>query len=1513
MKKVLFLLSFLCLFAAGMSASELNIYASGLRVNSVNAETNEVTIDYFLNAPATALEFQLLNASTGAIVKTVAITGSGNLAKGSHSGVSLDLSDAVGGTYKWALKATADANAALTQIIDGTAAQYFMYSPRGIAVNNFPETDNFGYVYVSNAVAKSGSQTKGIFVYNNALQLQNTSGTGYKDASWSTDNAGGTASNNCLATPYRVCVGEDGNVYVSCTIADNEGVWMMDCSGETPSFSQIITTNLYGIYVTGKGSDRVLYGINSSLKLMQYPFGNTIPYTTAGTEKYSSSAMTTKPTSIAPDPYGGWWIGQYRYTDADATPIFFHISATGAKDCSSYNKGTTLSNTQRGTLGVNKDATLLATYTAKQVKVFSVSYTDGVPSVTYQWTTGDIGNNIDGIAFDYANNLYITSSSPEKVFVYSTPKASNICTTPAASTRTITLSTLISVTPVSSVSLDQTSKTVKVGDTFTLTPTVLPADATDKTYSWSTTNAGVATIADGVVTAVGVGSADITVTTTDGSKTATCAVTVEAPDPLAGSYKIGGAEADFATLYNAVNYLNNWGISGNTTFLICGNLTETHNIGLVNTSAYTITIKPDADADRIISFTQVDDNDGPSGAFVIGSNAANIGWAGTATRNIVIDGLASAEATHNMTIKTPSGFGATAGPIVIYGSVTNTTIRNCRIINEISPTAMCITLRNNQPTGSASTSDDYPNGVIIENNYIATPNAGNGQGIYINGSKATTTGPSNTVIRNNEINASSRGIFLYGMNNITIDNNTFRMNSASGYDCAAIYGLTSAGNINIRNNQILSLTSNNTSETTAHGLNGIIAGSGGNWLIENNLITGFDATSDGRKGHLIGIKTGGTPSSIKILHNTFYMPAFNHTMTSTLLSAKPVTLLYIAGGTPIVKNNIFISQETSCVNSLIRGALNANCTSNVFYSAGGNGVIVDGANACANWDELCSKYSAQALTSTCQLVEFTENYKPTSAYVDNANLAVTPLAEVTTDIERTTRNATKTYAGCYEASNIALVYSGVSSLTLPATASIERSNTLELTPTVSPAIAINRTQFWNSDNTAVATVDNSGVVTAVAVGTAHITVTVDGVTSGECTVTVYRSDFDVTWVPNGATTTSVAPASNNDLWTQFMTDYNAYYSMSRGVQTIANVRAFLNNTNCIDFITNSASPWCWLGEIIIPAAEAAGRTLDSEMKCSFDIYAFFNQLPEASGTYGYGDYTTAGQIANWLPLWKEANNYLPPTMSATDEMPVIRKGNDLLAGWYDNSSFTGAPVTSVTADMTLYAKWIAPIELDEASADNIAKIEANDGELANVILRRTFEATGYWYTLVLPFDVSAEQMEETFGAGYEVTVLESSYRKSETAIYLKFVPQTYIKAGEPCLFKPGRDIDEAIFRGVTIDNTTPEVNTTIVNMVGLYAPTDVTLSDNNYYLGSTNYLHEYVAMYQNTKGFRAYFHFNEALSAGCAARVVFHEDTATELEDIPTVNPTVEKVIRDGQLIIIRDGKEFNAQGQLIQ
>ncbi|MEG1070141.1 MAG: Ig-like domain-containing protein, partial [Ruthenibacterium sp.] len=68
------------------------------------------------------------------------------------------------------------------------------------------------------------------------------------------------------------------------------------------------------------------------------------------------------------------------------------------------------------------------------------------------------------------------------------------------------------------------------GDSETLTATVLPENATDKTVTWTSSNAAVATVANGKVTAVKAGTATITAKTANG-KSATCAVTVTAKKP----------------------------------------------------------------------------------------------------------------------------------------------------------------------------------------------------------------------------------------------------------------------------------------------------------------------------------------------------------------------------------------------------------------------------------------------------------------------------------------------------------------------------------------------------------------------------------------------------------------------------------------------------------------------------------------------------------------------------------------------------------------------------------------------------------------------------------------------------------------------------------------------------------------------------------------------------------------------------------------------------------------------
>lgn len=104
------------------------------------------------------------------------------------------------------------------------------------------------------------------------------------------------------------------------------------------------------------------------------------------------------------------------------------------------------------------------------------------------------------------------------------------------------------VTPVTGVTLDQTAAGMMVGDSLTLNATVTPADATDKSVTWSSSNETVATVSGGTVTAKAAGTA--TITATAGGFSATCAVTVSAP---VASVTIGGVTTNYSSLQKALN------------------------------------------------------------------------------------------------------------------------------------------------------------------------------------------------------------------------------------------------------------------------------------------------------------------------------------------------------------------------------------------------------------------------------------------------------------------------------------------------------------------------------------------------------------------------------------------------------------------------------------------------------------------------------------------------------------------------------------------------------------------------------------------------------------------------------------------------------------------------------------------------------------------------------------------------------------------------------------------------
>ena len=78
---------------------------------------------------------------------------------------------------------------------------------------------------------------------------------------------------------------------------------------------------------------------------------------------------------------------------------------------------------------------------------------------------------------------------------------------------------------VTSVTLNQVSIELKVGESVQLTATIQPSNATSKTITWSSSNSAVASIANGLLTAIGEGTA--TITASAGGKSANCNVTVK--------------------------------------------------------------------------------------------------------------------------------------------------------------------------------------------------------------------------------------------------------------------------------------------------------------------------------------------------------------------------------------------------------------------------------------------------------------------------------------------------------------------------------------------------------------------------------------------------------------------------------------------------------------------------------------------------------------------------------------------------------------------------------------------------------------------------------------------------------------------------------------------------------------------------------------------------------------------------------------------------------------------------
>ena len=227
------------------------------------------------------------------------------------------------------------------------------------------------------------------------------------------------------------------------------------------------------------------------------------------------------------------------------------------------------------------------------------------------------------------------------------------------------------------------------------------------------------------------------------------------------------------------------------------------------------------------------------------------------------------------------------------------------------------------------------------------------------------------------------------------------------------------------------------------------------------------------------------------------------------------------------------------------------------------------------------------------------------------------------------------------------------------------------------------------------------------------------------------------------------------------------------------------------------------------------------------------------------------------------------------------------------------------------------LSFEDYATSNNTIIAEHDEHKANVAINRTIKATGEWFTLCLPFDMDEDKVFEVFGNSTIATLVGSEDRGS--LIHLNFDYVKAIEAGKAYMIKPGKDfVAGSIIEGVTIKNVNPENLKSTCEHMHFQGVFDQYLleGDNKRFVSANNYLYSPADGGSKMGAFRCYFTIpveSQALVGSKAARIVFGPQVATGTENVQSDQVPSAKVIIDGTLYIIRDGRTYNAQGQLVK
>ena len=517
---------------------------------NLNVVDNDSTYTFTFDATANVQAANLVFYNKGGYVAgKVAI----NAVKGANTATiaKANIPGKPGQTLTWAVELQGEAIANFGIIASDKTLIESSTSRLFNAVNTNPESEKFGHIYIMHRAGSSTSANapkSGIWEFDHNLAKQNTEA--YK---------GGEEK---FGNPTRMSMDREGYLYIADWADGHSGIFMANTADMTQPFTQFFAGtregngafNNNGVYTGSSTPGCYVYDNGEEVKLFVYnedakgtlPENGMAVYNIGQKDGTILHKWETAPSAVYTltgqantegNPWGtshGFFVSQVRTSgnnNSGATSLKFY-SNDGKEQMSAasdeYKEIITGSNA--GGYVVSADESVMVFNDGDtQFLVFGITWEGDKPIMALRYTIKHGIAAIRQMNWDYAGN--IVCSGDNGIHIVSLPDAENITEVPAQKALTVTVPG--EKVAVTGIALDTANVTIIVEDTYTLTPIFTPENATDNYVTWTSSNEAVATVKEGVVTALAVGKATITATTIDGGFKATCEVTV-APRPVTG-------------------------------------------------------------------------------------------------------------------------------------------------------------------------------------------------------------------------------------------------------------------------------------------------------------------------------------------------------------------------------------------------------------------------------------------------------------------------------------------------------------------------------------------------------------------------------------------------------------------------------------------------------------------------------------------------------------------------------------------------------------------------------------------------------------------------------------------------------------------------------------------------------------------------------------------------------------------------------------------------------------------